>query len=569
MKIFRHSALLIALLLLLATVSSTAQEERITDFEVEVVVKKDRSISVTEWITVVATGRAIKRGITRNFPTHRRMNGRSVGMKYDIVNIQKNNKDEPYFTRSSDHGFTIYIGQKEVFLEPGQYTYRIQYEVPNQIGFFDKYDEIYWNAIGTDVDFKVEKASCRVLLPANASVVQQTAYVGYRGQSKKDYTMDSEQGMLTYQTMRSLQPREGFTVGVGFQKGLVEAPGLLERYGTLLLILFGLALLLGYYVYTWMLYGKDPPTPASYPLYETPDGLSPASISYLSKEGYQTRSFAASVIHMAIRGYLKIEERSEKGIFSSSRVFDLVRLKRSDEGLPREEQRLFNTLFVDRDRVTIDGSYQPRVEKTYLAHRANLGKQHRAFVREGHNSRFLLLPFIGSFIVGGLAVFLFASNPYAEGINFPAILAFVLVALASLGLYFYLIKKPTVEKLDLKSRIKGFRMYLEMAEKDRLNLLNPPDMTPQHFEEVLPYAFALGVEHSWSDTFKTILEQAQYQPEWNNHADPIHFSRHFGRGFSGNLKGSATQPQSSSSGGGSGGGGFSGGGGGGGGVGGW
>ena len=109
-------------------------------------------------------------------------------------------------------------------------------------------------------------------------------------------------------------------------------------------------------------------------------------------------------------------------------------------------------------------------------------------------------------------------------------------------------------------------MYLEMAEKDRLNLLNPPEMTPVHFEEALPYAFALGVEHVWSTKFKSILEDAQYRPDWNRGA-PIYMSNSFGRSFNENVSGSATRPSESGSG--SGGGGFSGGGGGGGGVGGW
>ena len=110
-------------------------------------------------------------------------------------------------------------------------------------------------------------------------------------------------------------------------------------------------------------------------------------------------------------------------------------------------------------------------------------------------------------------------------------------------------------------------MYLELAEKERLRLLNPPDMTPDHFETVLPYAFALGVEHAWTEKFKNILEKANYQAQWNNSASPIYFSDHFGRDFSQSVSGAATKPSDSGSG--SGGGGFSGGGGGGGGVGGW
>ena len=36
--------------------------------------------------------------------------------------------------------------------------------------------------------------------------------------------------------------------------------------------------------------------------------------------------------------------------------------------------------------------------------------------------------------------------------------------------------------------IEGFRLYLGVAEKDRMNFLTPPEQTPQLFEKYLPYA---------------------------------------------------------------------------------
>ena len=157
-------------------------------------------------------------------------------------------------------------------------------------------------------------------------------------------------------------------------------------------------------------------------------------------------------------------------------------------------------------------------------------------------------------------------------LNAVALGLFVPMALIALFVYGYLIKRPTEEKLKLQSEIEGFKMYLEMAEKDRINLLNPPDRTPEHFEAMLPYAFALGVEHKWSAIFKSILEAAAYQPNWSNNRH-IYATHHFSSDFSRSIVQSSTPPPPANSGGGfgggSGGGGFSGGGGGGGGVGGW
>ena len=556
--------------LMLLALSGQAQQERITNFDVAITVNDDRSISVVETIDVYATGKKIRRGITRNFPAYRTLNDRSLRMDYQIKDIQKDGVTESYFTESTEYGYMVYIGQREVFLKPGSYSYRIEYRVPNQIGLFENFDEIYWNAIGTDVQFPVEKAKCTVTLPDNASIVQQAAYTGFRGKRDQDFIQTSDTGTLTYTVTKALSPGEAFTIAVGFQKGIVDTPGIMERFGTFIIILLGLLMLLPYYFLTWMRYGQDPPTPASYPLFESPDALSPASISYISKEGYQSKSFAASVISLAIKGFLKIEEQTKSGWFSSSKSYDLIKLKNADNTLPQEERRLFNVLLGNRSAVSIDGEYQPLMASAYQSHKGKLRSQYRSFIIEGHNSRFIVAPIIGSILIAAIAFYFFNNNPYAEGINLKALIAFGIITVVGILLYTYLIKKPTVEKLDLKSRIKGFKMYLEMAEKDRIELLNPPDLTPQHFEAMLPFAFALGVEHTWSDKFKTILEKAQYEPDWNNQSDLYYFSHHFGSSFSDNLRGSISKPAESGGGGmGSGGGGFSGGGGGGGGVGGW
>jgi len=125
--------------------------------------------------------------------------------------------------------------------------------------------------------------------------------------------------------------------------------------------------------------------------------------------------------------------------------------------------------------------------------------------------------------------------------------------------------------------LEGFRMYLSVAEADRLNLLNPPERTPELFERFLPYALALDVEQAWSESFADVLARARdaegnpYRPVWwvggAYHAfHPEAFASSLGDSLATTIASSATAPGSSS---GFGGGGSSGGGGGGGGGGGW
>jgi uncharacterized membrane protein len=158
--------------------------------------------------------------------------------------------------------------------------------------------------------------------------------------------------------------------------------------------------------------------------------------------------------------------------------------------------------------------------------------------------------------------------PYAD--------AFLLALLVLYVLYIILIRGPTALGAQAASELEGFKMYLKTAEEHRLNLLTPPERTPELFEKLLPYAIALGVENKWGEKFTDVLKRANYNPEWyNNNNKPFsaaHFPSTISRSFNSSIRSAKINPSggSPSSGSrswssGSGGGGRSGGGGGGGG----
>ncbi len=558
--------------LLLVQVNVKAQKERIINYDVKIEVQEDRSAIITEFIEVYVGGGIIKRGITRELPVKRQLHDRTVSMNYEFIEVVKDGEPEPFHKESTDRGIMLYLGQRDVMLEHGVYNYRIKYRATDQIAFFKDYDEIYWNAIGQKNQLAIEKASVSVYLPPGAGMVQESAYTGKLGATGSDYTVNEDLGGIIYKTTKPLRPREGLTVAVGFQKGYVTPPSIFDKFGTLMLVILGFLTLISYYIVTWIRYGIDPPTPASVPDWHTPDELSSASINYIQKGRYDNKSFTASIIDLAIKGYLKIESQEESGFLSKKKSFDLVSMRDigSGEELPSEEKVLHETLFSIKDRVSVEGKYDKTIENTYAIHKANLQAQYDDFINEGNNGKLLWLPLLITIAVGALSAFILVRSAYAHSINLKVLFSFAVCGVIGFLLYVYLIRQPTIKKLSLRSRIQGYKMYLEMAEKERLNILNPPDLSPSYFEAVLPYAFALGVEHKWSNLFKKILEHAQYRPEWHNSSDHVQFSNHFGRDFSSNISRAATPPPpKGGSGGGSGGGGFSGGGGGGGGVGGW
>ena len=141
----------------------------------------------------------------------------------------------------------------------------------------------------------------------------------------------------------------------------------------------------------------------------------------------------------------------------------------------------------------------------------------------------------------------------------------VIAALAVMGVVFGLaLKSYTTAGRKLMNEVEGFKLFLSVTEKDRMNLLNPPERTPEMFEKFLPYALALDVEQRWSEQFASAFarmaaEGRPYAPVWYygiywNPANPAAFASSIGTGFSNAISASAVAPGTKSGFGGGGGG---------------
>ncbi len=560
---------------------SLAQEERILNYDVVIKVNTDRSIHVKEDITVLAQGKQIKRGITRGFPLSSNK-GRNIS--YDIQKVLKNGDIEPYHTRHTGNYLTLYIGEKDVLLEPNEYHYTIEYESPYQIHELENVDEIYWNALGTQIEFPIDQASCVIQLPTDGNVLQQSCYTGQRGATSNKCSVETSQkgNVILFQTNEPLNPKEGLTVAVGFEKGLVKPITLFDKFRTAF-ILGSVALgLLLYYLLTWLRYGVDPPRPTAYPRFTAPHGYSPSSIAFIEKEKFHSSLITAAIIGLGTKGFLRMDSEPKEND-ASKNIYHLQQLKTDYTNLYPEEKILMRDLFENSDKITIHGNYQSKLNKVYHNFKKSIDKQNEELIRKGDkkNRKFIIVPFLVTIVAIIASVLNLAiyppppNNVNAFGVlgldwNMIALMVFPLFAMISIFWYGYLIKRPSKEKLQLQSEIKGFKMYLEDMGDDRINMLNAPDRTPHHFERMLPYAYALGVANQWADLFKGVLDKAAYKPHWTNNRKLYHDNSYFGKTF---MK-TAVRPRTSSSSsrssfGGSSGGGSSGGGGGGGSVGGW
>ena len=611
-------------------------EEAITSFDSAVRVETGGALAVTETIRVNAEGIDIRRGVYRDFPTRYALpNGAKVSTTFDVVSVTQDGAPARWTTEPLSNGVRLRIGEAEIFLERGEHTYVIAYRTERQLYHGAGFDELYWNVTGTGWGFPIDRARAAVALPEGAAIGETRAFTGPEGASGQDFRAERlGPGAVAFETTRRLGPYEGLTVVVTWPEGFVARPTAADRVSyfladnlAILLAYAGFLLVALYFFLAWREVGKDPKGGAIVAAYSPPKGLSPAATRFLVKRGYDDKAFAAAIVSMAVKGFLKIHE-------DDTRKFRFEQVG-SDQPLTPGEKAIAAELFSP---WTKDIEASP---KNHAAFR-QAENAHEEVLRHAHENihflrnqkhfwagaaislaiavltvlaaaggggfetflvpvvvtlygffffmlfrRFRLLKSAGS--LGGrigMAIAGFVLLAHAIGFggsfvlggvlaNFYLIVPFLLML--GLNVLFYnLLEKPTVEGRKLLDEIEGFKLYLGVAEKERLDF-HTPELTPATFERYLPYAIALGVETKWAEKFEAAMEKAgfdprAYRPVWYSGGNFYGggFTRGgFASGFSGAFAGAIAAAATPPSHGGSMGGGFSGGGGGGGGGGGW
>lgn len=206
---------------------AAAQGERILTFESVVEVHRNSDITVEEKIRVRAAGGAIKRGIFRDLPrTRLDLHDKATPVRHEILAVLRDGVAEPHFTRVQGDMLRIYIGRSDVLLDPGEYTYTLRYRAGGQIGFFENYDELFWNVTGNAWAFPIDAARGTIRLPPAAGrVVRKAAYTGRAGETGADVRFaGGESNLVTVAATRPLAPGEGLSLAVAWPKGAVAPP---------------------------------------------------------------------------------------------------------------------------------------------------------------------------------------------------------------------------------------------------------------------------------------------------------------------------------------------------------
>jgi len=503
----------------------------IARFEADITVLPSGAIEVTETIRPRFTG--AWNGIFRAIPTeYRTPQGLGYRLALDVLAVTDGAGSPLRYSDERDQHY-----RKIKIWVPGaqdaERTVRLRYRARNALSFFEEHDELYWNITGDEWPVPIRSAAAHIRLPAGATGVRAVAYTGAYGSREQSAHLEVGAAEVRVTALRPLDFREGLTVAVGWDPGLVHRPGPIERTALFLLAnwLLGVPLLafagmLG----LWYRWGRDPRRRPIVPQYEPPEGLTVAELGTLVDHSPDMRDVTATIVDLAVRGYLHIQEEEETrllGLLSATEYrFHLVKPEVEWGDLLPHERALLDGLFLGGRRKTVEVS---ELERRF--YRLLPGIRDRIFARLLERGYYRARPdrVWAGYLVGGLLLGVLVGvggGALAGAAPGTALLAGILTAAVVIG-FGRVMPARTLRGTRVLEAGLGFEEFLDRVEGDRLARVVK---TPEMFERFLPYAMALGVEKGWARAFDDIYRQP---PGWYRGTHPGGFRP---RAFAGSLE---------------------------------
>lgn len=312
--------------------SSEVMGEHIEHFDSKVVVHSDSTITVTETI-LYDFGDQEKHGIYRDIPMVKVAGAIAPAIMSAVLVTDEAGR--PYTINSLDYSggsMSVKIGDADRTIS-GLHTYVISYNVRRAIGYFDSYDELYWNVTGNGWTVPIRQVTATIVVPAllEAEKLHVYSYCGYYGDNgtcgkittgTKDSTTSVTFDSDIFAEGGYFSSNQGMTVAVGFPKGIVavEALNWWEKDATYYAIAIGIfALFLISFLIWFLSYYLPEHRKRKQPIiaaYEPPQGMTPSVAGHIyNMFGLSTSKMAtADILYLAAEGYITIEGVDDTGV---------------------------------------------------------------------------------------------------------------------------------------------------------------------------------------------------------------------------------------------------------------
>lgn len=505
----------------------------IDSFRADITIHKDASMTIVESIDV-DFGTLQKHGIFREIPIEYTIPGDSKHNRiyrfHRVAVTDADGRAWPVDQSRNGANVRLKIGDPDRIVS-GKQSYRITYTIDGALNAFPDHDELYWNVNGADWPVRTLAASADVHIDGSA-VNRVACFEGPTGSTEACSAVmpDGANGTASYAATRPFSEGEQMTIVAALPKGAVAEPRVIladkpknwfERnfefnpatiVGAVLAAVVGLAGAVSYWwragrdrTYTSIYYLSQDPTEQRRPLfyrdqvvveYTPPDDLLPAQMGILLDERADTKDVTATIVDLAVRGYLAIVELDKSWIFGK-KDWNLTK-KKDGADLQPYERTILNGLFEDGPEKKVSelkNKYMDALKTARSELYADATKR-GWFARNPEAAR------NGAHLLGIVVVAAAAGLGYLLGRWFGAALIAVPIGVVG-GLIFLLasvMPRRSAAGSEALRRVLGFRLYIDTAEKSRQDFNEKANI----FAKYLPYAIVFGSVEKWARVFRDI-----------------------------------------------------------------
>jgi uncharacterized membrane protein len=506
----------IFLLAFFAALPANARTLVFKHFDAQIQVRPDGTIDVTEVIEAQFTG--AWHGIYRTIPVEYT---NDAGLNYSLLLDQSSATDSDGQTLKLEQNregrnlkFKIYVPAAE----DATRTILLHYRVLDALRFFQDHDELYWNVTGNDWENPIELVTAHIELPAGVTGLHAIAYTGVTGSRTEDARVEIKDNVVDITSTRRLGYRQGLTSVVGFDKGFVHPPSASMKFTRFLKSNSPLLIsLIAFFVMFWLWWtrGRDPQRLAISVQYEPPDKLTPGECGTLVDNQAAMRDITATLVDLAVKGYLTIEQKEESHLLglthSKDYIFHMKKPPAEWAAARSHEQEMLSALFDDGASADVALS---ELQNHFYTHLPTIRDRiFSALMSDGyylHRPDTVKQGYIGGgWLIGGLVVF--GGAGYLANATGIAVGSWILAGITTglvISIFGWFMSARTVAGARALEKVLGFEEFLGRVEKDQIERL---EKTPELFEKFLPYAMALQVEKKWVQAFSGIALQP---PQW-------------------------------------------------------
>ena len=509
--------------------------EKIKSYVVYIKLNLNGDIDVIESLTINAEKDEIFRGIQRDFPRLKKVKipylsslknlkflpfmpalddeeEYYVPYRYDVQNITRNGVLENYeISKVEDYRplhekLNIKIGTYWIFLDHEDYVYEIEYSVKDELRRFEDADEFYWNIIGTDIDFPIDDAQTFIEVPNGLNLLETNLYTGRRGSKLNNGDVEKIGNIYHIRSTQPLNPREGMTISLRWEKGVFSAQPLRTRVFyfvyhfrsglTYIGSILAFSLLCFFF---WLKYGKDPESGPLFPRYVPHPDYSAAGINFIHNNGLTDhRALFATLKSLQFNNDLKLRSTP-----SLTKITPLE--KPSGTDLDPDEKTLLSSLFAsgETDPIYLREEYNGDFHDRYDVFRTALKERYSSGFHQENGCWVFLVFLLGA----SFFLWLLFKGPHDP---YSGIQVHILWSLVVIFIFFWAIMGARTQRgQKILGYVDGLKLYLKHADGEQLNTYKvggpPPPMSMDRYKELLPYAIALNLETPWTNYFESVM----------------------------------------------------------------